>query len=475
MSCVSCTLRFTGIMRRPVTCHKCLFKSCQTCFLRWVSQSPAHGCMQCKHVFDVSFIFANVSPAGRRTYDMAMATHKAESERAMLPYMASTVSNIIEADNIRLEIHKAEFLMIEIVAELRKMKLTHKHLGVKIADPAAEAVRRGKLADVVARTRDTSATVRILSTRLEQMRQSLKYKLQPVTTNVTASRSCPRVSPPCAGFIAADNVCNLCAGTVCATCGVIAAGEHVCNPDNVASITLLTSETKFCPKCNVVVFRASGCMQMWCTRCHVNFDWRSLHILPNNTGHNPDRTAYMNRNGVLQRGDTDMMCDVLARGFLPPNRIQPSFSRLQFAVSNLDPLIVSLRPNDEAAFARLRVKLAMSGYEHPVTKAQYATYTNQEHIADIYKIMVKSRRQTRECEVLTIMYAGMLSLLGELETRHTYPDMLALRKICNRGLRDNYIELGGTRKKLTYVHTNYPATGGPMQYLTYAAYRAHRT
>ena len=471
MSCVSCTLRFTSVMRRPVTCHKCMFQSCQTCFLRWVSQSPTHGCMQCKHVFDVSFIFANVSPAGRRTYDMAMATHKAESERAMLPYMAATVSNIIEADSIRLDIHKSEFLLIDLVAEQRKLKLTHKRLTVKLADPAADAARRLKLAEVAAKSHHTLATTRLLTDRLEQMRQLLKHKMQPVTTNVTASRSCPRVSPPCAGFITADNVCNLCAGTVCATCGVIAADEHVCNPDDVASIALLANDTKLCPKCNVVVFRASGCMQMWCTRCHVNFDWRSLRILPNNTGHNPDRTAYMNRNGVMQRGDTDMLCNVLARGFLPPNRIQPSFSRLQFGVGNLDPLIVSLRPNDDAEFSRLRVKLAMSGYEHPVTKTQYATYTNQEHIADIYKIIVKSRRQNRECEVLTIMYAGMLSLLGELETRHTYPDMIALRKLCNRSLRDIHKELGGTRRKLTYVHVAYPATLGPMQYLTYAAHR----
>jgi len=63
---------------------------------------------------------------------------------------------------------------------------------------------------------------------------------------------------------------------------------------------LLKDDTKPCPKCGEMIFKASGCSQMWCTSCHVVFDWNTMEI---DTGviHNPHYYDYQRLHGTLQR------------------------------------------------------------------------------------------------------------------------------------------------------------------------------
>ena len=37
-------------------------------------------------------------------------------------------------------------------------------------------------------------------------------------------------------------------------------------------------DSKPCPNCYIPIFKLSGCNQMFCTNCHVVFDWISLKI-----------------------------------------------------------------------------------------------------------------------------------------------------------------------------------------------------
>jgi len=57
---------------------------------------------------------------------------------------------------------------------------------------------------------------------------------------------------------------------------------------------LLKRETKQCPKCNVSIYKIEGCAQIWCTQCHVAFDWRTGRI---ETGriHNPHYFEFKKR------------------------------------------------------------------------------------------------------------------------------------------------------------------------------------
>jgi hypothetical protein len=49
--------------------------------------------------------------------------------------------------------------------------------------------------------------------------------------------------------------------------------QHVCDPNTVATVSLLKRDTKPCPSCQTPIFRIEGCAQMWCTVCNSGFNW----------------------------------------------------------------------------------------------------------------------------------------------------------------------------------------------------------
>jgi hypothetical protein len=49
---------------------------------------------------------------------------------------------------------------------------------------------------------------------------------------------------------------------------------------------MLKKDSKPCPKCQCLIFKISGCDQMWCTQCRTAFNWSNGNIVHNNI-HNP--------------------------------------------------------------------------------------------------------------------------------------------------------------------------------------------
>ena len=118
-------------------------------------------------------------------------------------------------------------------------------------------------------------------------------------------RKCP--SDGCQGFLSTQWKCGLCSKHICKECNEEKLDGHVCDPGNVETVKLLAKDTKSCPKCGELIFKASGCSQMWCTSCHCTFDWNTMQIETGNI-HNPHYYEYHRRNGTLQRNPGDVPC-----------------------------------------------------------------------------------------------------------------------------------------------------------------------
>jgi hypothetical protein len=127
-------------------------------------------------------------------------------------------------------------------------------------------------------------------------------------------RQCP--SNDCRGFLH-NWKCSLCNIKVCLTCHSIKLDdEHVCIDDDIATAKLIVKDTKNCPNesCRAPIFKIEGCSQMFCTKCHTSFDWRTCEIITNqNTIHNPHFYAWIREqnNGVVPRNPLDNNCDGL--------------------------------------------------------------------------------------------------------------------------------------------------------------------
>jgi hypothetical protein len=112
-----------------------------------------------------------------------------------------------------------------------------------------------------------------------------------------AKRYFPCPDQECRGFVSVTNwKCAICNIQVCEHClekNNCSQLEHTCNPDTVETIKLMKSDSKNCPKCMALIYRISGCPQMFCTMCHTAFDWVTGNIVDRGHLHNPHYFEYL--------------------------------------------------------------------------------------------------------------------------------------------------------------------------------------
>jgi hypothetical protein len=125
----------------------------------------------------------------------------------------------------------------------------------------------------------------------------------------------------CRGFLSTAYKCEICKLYACAKCLIITGRErtdetHVCDEDLVKTAMMIRDMTKPCPKCGERINKASGCDQMWCTKCETGFNWKTGRL---ETGiiHNPHFFEWQrtnNNNNGIPRTPGDVIC-----GGLPNN------------------------------------------------------------------------------------------------------------------------------------------------------------
>lgn len=141
--------------------------------------------------------------------------------------------------------------------------------------------------------RDQRIKQRALETELSRLYTrmgELRYRRRAATTEVKKFVMKCTVGE-CRGFLSEKYVCGLCTTAICKDCHAVlpdpslpdllpaqASPTHVCDPDEVATITELNRSTKPCPKCHVRIFKTEGCDQMFCISCHTAFSWRTGEV-----------------------------------------------------------------------------------------------------------------------------------------------------------------------------------------------------
>jgi hypothetical protein len=117
-------------------------------------------------------------------------------------------------------------------------------------------------------------------------------------------RQCP--VEECKGFLNEEWYCGLCFKHYCKKCNELLTDDHECDPQTVETMELLNQDSKSCPKCGTVIYKTSGCAQMWCTSCHTAFDWRTGQI-ENGRIHNPHFIEFKKKT-MMSREHGDIPC-----------------------------------------------------------------------------------------------------------------------------------------------------------------------
>jgi hypothetical protein len=267
--CNVCVEKYNKSTRTKTTCPYCAFEACRECCKTWVLGETTARCMNDKCGKDWTrqqLATAMTQVFMKDDYKKHRENILFDQERALLPATQPIVENLIKSEKMFEE-------QEEIRTEIRK-------LYQKISD--IDNVRR-------------------------ELRNGNQYALNQRSVFIKA---CP--DGECRGFLSSQWKCGICEKWTCPECheikGMTRDGDHVCNPDTVATAKLLGNDTKSCPTCGTGIHKLEGCDQMFCTMCHTGFSWKTGRIETN--VHNPHYFEWLRRTGggAAPRNPNEIIC-----------------------------------------------------------------------------------------------------------------------------------------------------------------------
>ena len=394
--CPICCEEFTSKNRKAVPCINtdCVFEACRICTERFLEKTPdgIARCMECRQPWNREHLTNYTS---RRFHSKRLREHEANvflyEERAKLP-------------------RTQEMLGARHTILVRKRELERATLDVQNAQH-----QLGILRDE--RNRCQSA--------LEEGRRAASINHLLEQQDVPSSRCiavCPRDG--CRGFVMEpSSTCSICKGVVCKHCGVSVGGQtetgHTCNPDMIATMEALRSETKPCPRCYAPIFRISGCDHMWCVICNTPFSWRTQCILPSSEGfHNPHHDAWRDREPVVNLTDQMGCTPGIAVPCVTLEQVNESVNAECSGTTRLHPLAGSVVVAFTIAIRQLYKKMICPYSITPQQRAGVALaklrirYLQMEiteaiWVSRIQRVMVKLERNLEIRDLTnTFVYAG---------------------------------------------------------------------
>jgi len=256
--CAICCEKFNEKTRKKVSCNYCNLESCRTCVQKYLTEITTDPhCMQCKNIWNREFIDSACTKTFR---NHQLKNHREnilfEREKCFLPDAQTILAHRKEVTRLIVENNARIMRLEETIHELRRTNMT--------------------LAN------------------------------QPLPTEKRKFvRKCP-VSE-CRGFLSTQWKCEVCDNKICNECNEIKGDEHMCLPENIETMKLLKKDTKPCPNCGTMIFKISGCSQMWCPDCHTAFNWNTLTI-EKGVVHNPHFFEFQRLGGNLARNPRDIPC-----------------------------------------------------------------------------------------------------------------------------------------------------------------------
>lgn len=256
---------------QDATCPSCGFAACRTCVRRFVTERRDDACcMNCGVVFTRSTLTSLLGNTWMNSdYKRHRETVLMERERGLLAATQPHVDRAVEQEHYE-----------EVLKSMRAERARIQQQLAAYDRALRDAVQQAPLALPVSES-----------------------------SQVFYAR-CARHG--CDGYLNSEWKCNSCGGHTCSKCLVFKSGDHhVCNPEDCATAEAI-QQCRSCPGCRAPTHRVSGCAQMWCTSCHMAWDWNTGRRI-NGRIHNEHYDAWLReqarrRAGTIAREPGDIPC-----------------------------------------------------------------------------------------------------------------------------------------------------------------------
>lgn len=467
MDCSICCEKINKSNHKLVVCNFCpasdAFQPCLTCVKRYLLETTLNAhCMNCKHEWSRVDLYTRMPKVFLNgEYKARRQEISLEKEKSMMPATQPYVEIALERKNAA----KMERDIQNIVIRRSSMDtFTNAYLETELEKVRKEHAWRCLMNEI-----------RIKERRLNRSQNSGSERARFV-------RKCPMED--CRGFLSTAWKCGLCNTHVCSKChepkedGEVATegeevevanevegGEetkeenprrgHVCDPNNVETANLLKKDSKPCPKCACIIFKISGCDQMFCTQCHTAFSWRSGEI-ETKVIHNPHYYQYLrdqSATGEIARNPLDNPCaDLLPDGnaFTPdmmryidvklrkfpvffiddsPYRIQDIIRNEMLICNHISAYHLIERPGVNMNLD-LRIKYMMHIITEEAYKQQLLIREKKEEKAREFEMIF--RTYVTAARDIILNFVNISELLEQIAQQHTvYTELENLRRYIN--------------------------------------------
>ena len=275
--CSICCEKLNQSTRKEICCVYCDYSTCRTCFQKYISETfEDPHCMNCKKIFLRDFITDNCTSVFiTKTLKSHRENVLLDRERGLLPETQPYV--IIERERIKIK------KQMKALEERRQEHVNQINLINYEINTLNNNFHRLSVNNTITPTGEGSST--------EERKKFI--------------RKCPIEN--CRGFLSQQWKCGSCDTKICNKCNEEKQEPHECLPENVASMELLNKDTKPCPECGTMIYRISGCNQMFCVDCHCAWNWNTGRV-EKGVIHNPHYYDFIKRGGVPGRNHGDIPC-----------------------------------------------------------------------------------------------------------------------------------------------------------------------
>jgi hypothetical protein len=290
--CKICTDCFNNSNKKiTCSCGECY---CVKCFENYlINSNKDFDCMYCHKIYDSEFMIKNVT----QSVFKRLKTHREnvlfDREKAKLQ---ETMMKYFEYDRfvekIKNEIINLRILISDIRDELKYLTddLSKVH-DDDDKDMIKSVIKEKK--QLKSQMNDELEKKRMIVSNWENYEKTEESDFK---FDKKIIHKCP--VDDCKGFVYSDGICGVCKSKICDMCWcVIHDEEHMCELESVNTVNTLKKDSKPCPNCATMIFKISGCDQMWCVQCHTAFDWKTSQIEKTHI-HNPHYFDWLSQNKI---------------------------------------------------------------------------------------------------------------------------------------------------------------------------------
>lgn len=301
MACTVCVEGFNKTNRKRVICPYCPAEICVGCHKRYLmgTVEPAH-CMSCNTAWSSEVCFSLLPKSFQHDYSVRRAELCVAQEKNLLP------ETMIQLQRERLH--------LTLCNHTRIIEQAGNSLDYRVRELNPVPNTSGQL---------TFDQLDLIEKNIAAYRESKREydrlccpgfvdHIGKAGVEAPVEENTPQVYLPCPydnckGFTTRGGTCGLCEKKVCLSCRMPKDADHVCAPEDVASVELLKKDCRPCPKCRAMIHRYDGCPQMFCTVCHAKFDWNTGELLKKI--HNPHLTEWLLTHGG--REQSEAVCGIM--------------------------------------------------------------------------------------------------------------------------------------------------------------------